>query len=407
MRASCLPLLTCVLTCVLAVVACGASPDRSAPIAATAPGSPAGRAYASHAAFDVAALEAPSDGERLQAAARPKAASTGGTPLAEAGSTASPFPREVVYTARLHLVVVSIDDATRSVRRFAEQAGGHLQNATSDSITIRVPAARFEATFDRIADLGEVTDRSIDASDVTEQILDLDIRLANARKTRERLLEHLARSQKIADTLEIERELARVSETIEQIEGRLRSLRSQVAMSTITVVFAARSPIQPRSARPLGLPFPWIEELGDGLVAGAVEPVTRRAGLFDFPPKLEPPADFLRYYTSRDRVEALSAEGLRIKVRRHANQDRGSLAFWQTLARESLVRGRAVTITEERSLDEQRALLRGLREVGGQKQGYLLVLKRSARRVESFEAWGPAEDLETRLEALIASARAM
>lgn len=392
---------------VLAVSGCESTPRPSASSIAAVPGRPAALEYGAGAALDAAPLAAPGGAELLRTAARPKAAPADATPLFEPGGSASPLPREVVYTATLRILVVSIDDAIRSVRTFAEQAGGHLQNATSESITIRVPAAKFEATLDRITALGEVTDRSIDAVDVTEQILDLDIRLDNARKTRERLLEHLGRSQKIADTLEIEQELARVSETIEQIEGRLRHLRSQVAMSTLTVVFSARTPVAPLSALPLGLPFPWIEELADGLVAGAVEPVTRSPGLFDFAPEFEPPADFLRYYSSRDRVEALSADGLRIKVRRHENPDHGTLAFWQALARESLVRGRALTITEERTLEGDLALLRGVREIGGQRLGYLLVLKRTSRRISSFEAWGPEAVFDAHLEALVKSAQTM
>ncbi|MEZ4333321.1 MAG: DUF4349 domain-containing protein [Myxococcota bacterium] len=366
-----------------------------------------GRATGS--AFDDAAA-APPFAERLRPSPRAQVASLAGAAAEPEASALEPtpsLPREVIYTASLRLVVVSIEDATRAVQRLAEEAGGHLQHATSQSITIRVPAAKFDASLERIAALGEVTDRSIDATDVTEQMLDLNIRLDNAKKTRERLLEHLARSQKIADTLKIEQELARVSETIEQLEGRLRLMRSQVAMSTITVVFTARTPAQPATALPLGLPFPWIEALGDGLVAGAVEPVTREPGFFDFPPKLEPPTDFLRYYTSHDRVEALSADGLRIKLRRHENPDRGTLAFWQALAREQLVRGRGVAIAEERALGDERALLRGTRELGGRRLGYLLVLKRTKGAVYTFEAWGPENAFDARIEALVESAKSI
>ena len=92
-------------------------------------------------------------------------------------------------------------------------------------------------------------------------------------------------------------------------------------MSTITVAWAARTPAQAGSTTPLGLPFQWIEELGDGLVAGQLEQMTRKPRLFDFGPTFEPPADFIRYYSSRFRVEALSTDALRIKVRRQPNHD--------------------------------------------------------------------------------------
>ncbi len=315
--------------------------------------------------------------------------------------------REVIYTGDLRVVVVSITEANRSVQSLAERAGGYLQESDSHSITVRVPAPKFESTLDQIAKLGEEVDRSIAASDVTEEVLDLNIRLDNARKTRDRLIAHLAESKKITDTLKIEAELSRVSETIEQIEGKLRSMRSQIAMSTIRIDWTAQSPSFEAAVTPLGLPFEWIRALGDGLVAGQVEQLTRERRLFDFGPKFEPPSDFIRYYSSGDRVEALSADGLRIKVRRHANHDRGALAFWKDLARESLVRSRALAVADERDLGEDRALISGSREIGGQTLGYMLVLKRTPKDVYSFEAWGPKATLDTHAEALEASAKSL
>ena len=92
------------------------------------------------------------------------------------------------------------------------------------------------------------------------------------------------------------------TETIEQIEGKLRFMRSQIAMSTIHVGWTAQSPVLESAATPLGLPFAWIQELGDGLVAGQVEQQTREPRYFDFGPKFEPPANFIRYYSSNSRA---------------------------------------------------------------------------------------------------------
>lgn len=315
--------------------------------------------------------------------------------------------REVIYSADLQVVVVSADRASRSVRSMAEAVGGYLQESDSESITVRVPAAKFDVAVDQIAALGEVVERAISASDVTEEILDLDIRLDNARKARARLLDHLARSQKIADTLKIEKELARVSETIEEIEGKLRYMRLQIAMSTISVVWAVRTPSQPGAGTALGLPFDWVEALGDGLVAGEVQPMTRRPHLFDFAPRFDPPSGFIRYFSSRTHVEALSADGLRIKVRAHPNQDHGALAFWKDLARQSLVRSRGVAFADERALGGDRVLLVGTREVGGETLAYLLLLKRTNRRIETFEAWGPKALFDQHLGELTGSAESL
>jgi len=309
--------------------------------------------------------------------------------------------REVIYSAALRLVVVSASAALASIQTLATQAGGHLQESDSRSITIRVPSSSFDAVIERIAALGEVVERSIKASDVTEEMQDLGIRLENARKARERLLEHLAKSDKIADTLAIEQALARVTGEIEQMEGRQRYLQSQVAMSTIRVELNGATPQRPGGGL---VPFEWIGRLGDGLLAGSVQSLPRKPRFLAHGPQFEPPPEFVRYYSSRDLVEAMDADGLRIKVQVQDNYDEGALAFWNRLARKALTEGRALAVTEERDLGDGRVLLAGTREVGDKLYGYLLVLSRTKRKVMTFEAWGPKELFDPRAAALLASA---
>jgi len=313
--------------------------------------------------------------------------------------------RHVIYSATVRLVVVDAAGTARSVQRFAEELGGHLQESDARSVTVRVPSKDFEGLLARIEQLGEVVDRNVRASDVTEQVIELEIRLDNAKRTRERLVEHLSASTKMEDTLKIEAELARVTAEIELIEGKLRFLRSQIAMSTIRVELNL-----PNRARPvdvLGLPFAWVENLGDGLLAGAVESRPRKPGLFSRGPRFDPPAGFLRYYHDTDEAEAMDGEGLRIKVQQHDNYDGGPLAFWTKLARRALVHNRSLAIVEERDLGDDRSLIHGEREVAGVRQGYLLVLARNKDDVYAFETWGPKEHFDARYEDLVKSAKSL
>jgi len=315
--------------------------------------------------------------------------------------------RQVIYSAQLRLVVVSKSSAMLSIQEYAEQAGGYLQDSDANSITVRVPASAFDATLARIAGLGEVVDRAIQASDVTEELLDLDIRLDNARRTRDRLLEHLSKSTKIEDTLKIEAELARVSVEIERMEGKQRLLQSQVALSRIRVQLNMRAPRDPSAPDALGLPFDWVERLGDGLVAGNVESLPRKPRFLANGPKFDPPAEFIRYFSSKELVEAMNADGLRLKVQRHENYDKGVLSFWSKLARSSLVASRSVLLNAEQDLGEDRALLAGSREVAGEPHGYLLMIARTRDRLYTFEAWGPKDLFDAQYEALVKSARSL
>lgn len=311
--------------------------------------------------------------------------------------------RQVIYSATLQLVVVSIHDASNSVVAIAKAAGGYLQSSDAHLVTVRVPAARFEAALAQCEKLGEVVGRNVNASDVTEQVLELDIRLDNAKRARERLLAHLEKSEKMEDTLKIEAELARVTLEIERIEGQLRLLRSQISMSTITVILNSRVPQgSPRDG--LAIPFEWVRRLGDGLMAGAVEAQPRKPNILTRGPSFTPPPEFPRYYSSDDLVEAMNGEGLRIKVQRHSNYDSAALGFWAKLARQALVEDRSVVFSREQNIDEQRALMLGSRDVSGESYGYLLLIARSPKRVLTFEAWGPAEAFGAQREALERSA---
>ena len=85
---------------------------------------------------------------------------------------------------------------------------------------------------------GEVTSRNKQAVDLTRAILDTDARL-NAQIILKGRLENLLanRDGELADLLQVERELARVTGDIESITSNLKALRLRVAMSEITLQY--------------------------------------------------------------------------------------------------------------------------------------------------------------------------
>jgi hypothetical protein len=270
------------------------------------------------------------------------------------------------------------------------------------SITVRVPAARFNDTVSFIERVGEVVERQVRAQDVTEELRDLRTHLDNSEKLRQRFQELLAKATKVEDALKIEAELARVTEELDKTKGKLRALEAQVAMSSIRVDLNSPAPQNHRGPS-LGLPFDWVGELGEGLVEGQVQQNVRRAGIFGRGPRFAPPESFVRYYQDDDQTEAMDAEGLRLRVLRRENVDKASLAFWSALVRRALVEGRSLAVTaEEAGADFY--TLRGTRDVGGKTLGYLLALKRSDRRVVVFEAWGSRELMDRKADTLQTSA---
>lgn len=180
-----------------------------------------------------------------------------------AGEVAAVQGPMLIYTAEITLAVFEVKESLGKVEALAREMGGFLSRRADTSITIRVPAARFDEAVKRIEKIGDMLHRNVVAEDVTEEFHDLDVRLRSARAVQERLTQLLAKAVKVEDSVMIERELDRVTGEIERLEGRLKFLRDRAAYSTITVTF------QPKATETLGqspfrVPAPWLNELGLG-----------------------------------------------------------------------------------------------------------------------------------------------
>lgn len=216
--------------------------------------------------------EADHDGTPASADASPPPAPPppppGGTAAATPGKkTGDDPPRAVgghdstmlVYTASINLAVYLVDQAIGQVEQIAKDSGGFLSSRGDNQIVIRVPRSRFQTALAAVEKTGDVLHREVRAEDVTDAYMDLEIRIKNARAMRDQLAALLLKAN-VKESLEIERELGRVTEELERMEGQMKLLKDKLAYSTITVTYAARgSSIEATKVR---LPFPWLSSLG-------------------------------------------------------------------------------------------------------------------------------------------------
>ena len=155
--------------------------------------------------------------------------------------------------ATLEVKADSLDTAVAQVRALAARVNGYVTNVAMQAgeqqirqaiLTIRLPAARFDDAVAALRSIGEVESVNVTTEDVGEEYVDVQMRLANARRLEERLLELLGtRTGTLEHVLTIERELARVREQIERLEGRLRYLRNRVDLSTLAVTVHEPGPL--------------------------------------------------------------------------------------------------------------------------------------------------------------------
>ena len=85
--------------------------------------------------------------------------------------------RLLVQKGDVRVEVARPDDVAREFQAKVIDWGGFLQQQTGNNMVLRLPAARFEEAFAAAKALGRVLGESRSADDVTEEFLDLGIRL--------------------------------------------------------------------------------------------------------------------------------------------------------------------------------------------------------------------------------------
>lgn len=213
------------------------------------------------------------------------------TSAASAASAAPAAPaRRIIYEAQLELVVDSLDEFERRLPERVREHGGYLADAKtnrspgqrpSGTWVVRIPVDRFEDFLAATGDGAFPQRLNQTSKEVTQEYVDLESRITNARRLEERLVKLLENSKsELHDIITLERELARSRGELEQLEGRRRLLENRTAMSTVTIEVREREPYVPakppvaepnfseRLATAWQTSWANLRELGEGLVIG-------------------------------------------------------------------------------------------------------------------------------------------
>jgi hypothetical protein len=146
--------------------------------------------------------------------------------------------------------VKSPRDTSDKIRLLAQQLGGFLvssnvsggEDASSASLTIRVPANRFEDARAEIRKLGlRVESEKLEAQDVTRQYVDQAARLRNLRAQETQYLGILKQSKTVKDTLEVSDKLNEVRGEIEQQQAEFDALSKQVETVALKISLRAEA----------------------------------------------------------------------------------------------------------------------------------------------------------------------
>jgi hypothetical protein len=161
--------------------------------------------------------------------------------------------RKLVRNGSMDLIVQHPHDTAEAIRQLAARMGGFLvasdvageKNAPFATLTIRVPAARFEEARAQIRQLGlRVESEKLQAQDGTRQYVDQAARLRNLRAQETQYLGILKQAKTVKDTLAVSDKLNEVRGGIEQQQAEFDALSKQVETVSLTLTLRAEADAQ-------------------------------------------------------------------------------------------------------------------------------------------------------------------
>lgn len=216
-------------------------------------------AEAALARNEMAPRSAAAPAAAIKADAAPREANTAdGTAPAAPAALAE---RKIVYTGHFTLLVTDLEKAQAACRQLADANGGYLQELSGSSLILRVPAGNFEKLTSELGKVGGIAAREIRAQDVTEQCVDLEIRIRNTKALQDHVRKLLEKNADLKYALELEQELARLTTQLEQLETALKNLEKSAAFAAVHITFSSPARYSPPQLN-VQLPFDWLHTVG-------------------------------------------------------------------------------------------------------------------------------------------------
>ncbi len=193
--------------------------------------------------------------------------------------TTSPAPvvRKIVRVATLDVLVADFDQSRGDLEKLIGEYKGDVVKSDfvgnagakrTGTWTIRVPTERFDQFRKAVIGLGQALRNATDASDVTDEFVDMETDIKTLKAKEAKLNELLkAKAQSFEDVLKWEKEVENVHAELARKEARLLTLSRLTTMATVYVTLRDEKELPPPPPAPPPPP---------------VEPTTRNTLLASF-----------------------------------------------------------------------------------------------------------------------------
>ena len=150
-----------------------------------------------------------------------------------------------------------VDEVMADVENYANEAKGYVESKRmwksqrgrtgnegryiNGYMTLRIPSDSFSTLFDWLErscpGVAYLREQSIDRDDVTQTYVDVQTRVQVKRASMERLQEIMKKAATVQETLNVQREMNRLTEEIESNKKRQQFLENQASFSTVSLNF--------------------------------------------------------------------------------------------------------------------------------------------------------------------------
>ncbi len=158
-------------------------------------------------------------------------------------STSQDIQQSIIQTANVSLEVDDVHRAIVSITKSVEANDGSVQSRTINrydnnataSLTIRVPAASLEDFLTTLTDEGTILSSTVDAQDVTVEVIDIEARRSTLEASINRLRDLQRQATSVTDLVAVESELSTRQADLESLTARRDYLVNQVELSTVYI----------------------------------------------------------------------------------------------------------------------------------------------------------------------------
>ncbi|MER6561151.1 DUF4349 domain-containing protein [Streptomyces sp. NPDC001027] len=166
-------------------------------------------------------------------------------------ATAAPRPavNRIIRTATLTVQVKDVSKALDEARTTTENAGGYVGDETTvrdeddaerTRVVLRIPVGKYDDVLADLQGAGKLLERTAKAQDVTDQVVDVESRIASQRVSVARVRELMDRAVKLSDVVTLEGELSNREAALESLLAQQASLKDRTSLATVTLTLAEK-----------------------------------------------------------------------------------------------------------------------------------------------------------------------